>query len=159
MSRREDLRAAARYVTGLGPFLRRPLGSGEAHRRVRDQLALRETAFLDLLERSVFDRRDRDGGPYLKLLRHAGVSKEDVRELVRHEGIEGALGRLYDEGVYVTLDEFKGRRPIRRGSLEVEVRPSDFDNPLLAHHVEARTSGSRGGVGRREAAGDRRSGR
>jgi hypothetical protein len=77
-------------------------------------------------------------------LQNAGVVFADVVSLVRQLGVEGALARLYESGVYVTLDEFKGRRPIQRPGLELAVRPQDFDNPLLSKHYEALNSGSRG---------------
>ncbi len=47
-------------------------------------------------------------------------------------------------GVRVSLDEFKGRRPIERSGLHLDVRASDFDNPLARSHFEASTGGSRG---------------
>jgi hypothetical protein len=46
--------------------------------------------------------------------------------------------------VYVTLEEFKGRRAIERGGMRRPAHPKDFDNPLLSRHFEARTGGSRG---------------
>lgn len=59
-------------------------------------------------------------------------------------GLEGALEAWYDRGVHVSIDEFKGRKPIVRGGLTIETRPEDFDNPLLVHHYDTRTGGSRG---------------
>ena len=47
----------------------------------------------------------------------AGFELADIRRLVEDLGLEEALERLYDAGVYVTQDEFKGRQPIRRGAL------------------------------------------
>src|SRR5262249_45713148 len=46
-------------------------------------------------------------------------------------------------GVYVTLDEFKGRCPIQRGALVVESDAQSFDNPLTTRHYEAQSGGSR----------------
>ena len=43
----------------------------------------------------------------------------------------------------MTLDEFKGRVPIRRGQSVVPTEGGAFDNPLLTRHYEARTGGSR----------------
>ena len=63
---------------------------------------------------------------------------------LRQAGLEATLAWLYDEGIYVTLDQFKGRRPIERPGLGLPVRATDFDNPLLVHHYEASTGGSRG---------------
>ena len=71
------------------------------------------------------------------------ITYDTCTRLVDAHGIEGMLGRLYDAGVHVTLDEFKGRRPIRRGDLVIPTDARSFDNPLLARHFEARTGGSR----------------
>jgi hypothetical protein len=43
----------------------------------------------------------------------------------------------------VRLDEFKGRHPIRRGSLVFEVSSRDFDNPLSTKHFAGQSGGSR----------------
>jgi hypothetical protein len=63
---------------------------------------------------------------------------------VNSEGLEGALQRLYDAGVYVTQAELRARQPIRRDGLEFRVSESDFDNPLVLAAYEAHTSGSSG---------------
>jgi hypothetical protein len=67
-----------------------------------------------------------------------------LARLLREEGLEGALGTLARQGVYVTVDEFKGRRPIVRGDLSLTVTPRAFMNPAAASHLSARTGGSRG---------------
>ncbi len=68
--------------------------------------------------------------------------------MVCREGLEGALEKLYNEGVYITLDEFKGRQPIKRSGFCLSVNHNDFDNPLLTRHYEAKKNGSRS-VGKR----------
>ncbi len=84
------------------------------------------------------------GSPYGKLFRHAGVTPADVTHLVDESGVEGALQRLWTEGVYVSLAEFKGQAPMTRGSLTVAVKPEDFYNPLLSRDYETQTSGGSG---------------
>ncbi len=81
---------------------------------------------------------------YYKLLEHAGFTLADVRHLLHEVGLEGALERLYDAGVYVTQDEMKGRRPIERGSMVISTKPADFDSPVGHAVVEGQTSGSTG---------------
>ncbi len=132
---------ALRFVKELGGFLRQPFEPRVELEGVRRQLATRQESFLDLLDRGVFTQPH---SPYLSLMREAGIESGDVEELVRAEGVEGALGRLFDAGVRVSLDELKGRRPIRRPGFERETRASDFDNPLRRSHFEGRTGGSRG---------------
>jgi len=68
----------------------------------------------------------------------------DVERLVRQEGLEGTLGRLYEAGVYLTIEEFKGRRPVVRGSTRFSLARRDLRNPRAAVHAFARSGGSRG---------------
>jgi hypothetical protein len=64
--------------------------------------------------------------------------------MVAEVGVERALEKLYDAGVYVTVEEFKGRAPIQRDGLEIPVTAADFDNPLVNRGTPTSTSGSRG---------------
>jgi len=136
-----ELVAFGRFVGGLRRFLRHRLDADECRRRIVHNLQEREASFLRLIGQGVFARRD---SAYRKLFAHAGVSFEDVCDLVARRGLEQALAILFDAGVYLRLDEFKGRRPIRRGSLVLEVEPHDFDNPLSAKHFASQSGGSRG---------------
>jgi hypothetical protein len=81
---------------------------------------------------------------YLKLLQHAGIAFEDIKRDVEEAGLEATLEKLYDAGVYVTIEEFKGRAPIRRDGLEIPLDKVDFLNPLAGDGLEASTGGSRG---------------
>lgn len=86
--------------------------------------------------------------PYRKLFEHAGIELGDAARLVADDGIEGALDRLYDAGVYVTRDEFRGAAPIERPGLSLGVNDEDFDNRLLETVRRGTTGGSRS-LGRR----------
>ncbi len=59
--------------------------------------------------------------------------------------MEGALCTLLRCGVYLTVDEFKGRRPVVRGTARLTVEPDQLRNPLSAFHVPLRSGGSRSG--------------
>ena len=137
----QGLRMSARYAAALPKFLRCPLSPLECRQRIENQLRNREQTFLQILERGIFGNPN---SPYRKLLANAGAEFGDIAQAVRANGIENTLERLHGEGVYVTLDEFKGRQPIKRPGLELPVRATDFDNPLLLKHYETRTGGSRG---------------
>jgi hypothetical protein len=137
----KNLAMAARLMRDLKPFLQQPLTLEESVRLLRDRLARRDEAFLDIIARAVFGN---PRSPYLPLLNEAKIRYADVEGWVRRDGVEEALGELYAAGVYVTLDEFKGRRPIRRSGLELPVQAHDFDNPLHLAHYEAGSGGSRG---------------
>jgi hypothetical protein len=130
-----------RYVLGLRGFLRTPIDLDDARRQIHHAIETRPEQLISIVGRAVFGRPQ---SPYLRLLDHAGVERQDFEALVRDDGVEGALSRLYDEGVYVTVGELKGKRPIRRGSLVFDATPRDFDNPLLVKHYEASTGGSGG---------------
>ncbi len=112
-----------------------------ARRLVAEQHARRDESFVDLLERAVYGGRD---NPYRALLAAADIELGDVRRLIDEHGLEGALRELHDSGVYVTLDEFKGRTPVERGGVVFPADSAAFDNPLLAKHFEAATGGTRG---------------
>jgi len=63
--------------------------------------------------------------------------------MVADAGVQGALERLYDSGVYVSVEEVRGREPVRRPGLEFATSAHDFDNPWLAGRYQARSGGSR----------------
>jgi len=124
----------------LGPFLRATLTPERAVQMSRRGLARRNEAWLDTLDRALTPNAL---NPYSRLLHHAGIAMRDVREAVRQGGLEATLEMLYEHGVYVTAEEFKGRTPIRRGSLSIDVGSHDFDHPLARSDFETRTGGSR----------------
>lgn len=134
-----------RYLRGLPSYLGERLDPRVAPAWVAQAIQQRSTEFLRLLDEGVF-RNPRS--PYRDLFSWAGLEPEDVRRSVRAEGVEGALRRLFEAGVYVTLEEFKGQSSIERGGRERGVGPADFDNPLTSRHFEGWSGGS-GGTPRR----------
>ncbi|MDR7419229.1 MAG: hypothetical protein QN178_10005 [Armatimonadota bacterium] len=136
-----DLRAAARFLWSLPAYLRRPLSREEAAAIVRRRLTRREADFLDLIDRAVYANPQ---NPYCKLLALAGCEPGDLKALVKRDGVEGALTVLFRHGVYLTVDEFKGRKAVRRGSTVLQVNPADLRMPWPAAFLPAQTSGSGG---------------
>lgn len=136
----EDLRAGLRLLTGLPRFVRRPLTLAAARRLLDERLAEREADFLRVARAAVGTA----ASPYGALLRRAGCEEGDLARLLREKGLEITLRTLAHQGVYVTVDEFKGRRPIVRGELSLTVTPRAFMNRGSAGHLSARTGGSRG---------------
>jgi hypothetical protein len=139
--RADEALMAVRLAHDLPGFLRTPLTLDAARSRVRRQLEQRERRFLQTVDRLVYGY---PRSPYLQLLRHLGCERGDFHALVGREGIEGALRHLADLGVYVTFDEFKGRRPTVRGSATFTFTDRDFDSPLQRWHFFEATGGSRG---------------
>ncbi len=137
----DEARAGSRLLRGLPSFLRHPLTLADARSILAHRLRSRETDFLTLVRRVAYER---PGSLYQRLLAFAGCEYGDLEGLVRREGVEGALRELLRHGVYLTVDEFKGRQPLRRGPLTWEVSPGTLQNPWSKFHLASRTSGSRG---------------
>jgi hypothetical protein len=136
-----DLKAFRRYASGLPRFLEEPLSAERCREGIRERLHAREDNFLRILERGIYGQT---GSPFRALLVNAGAEHGDVAQLVRSQGVEEALARLCDEGVYVTYEEFKGLRPLERPGLSLSVKPTDFDNPLFLPAYSAANTGSSG---------------
>jgi hypothetical protein len=137
----EELVMGARFLRQLPHFLRRPVRGEEARAVLRHRLEHRNADFLALARTMIFDRPD---SPYRTLLAHAGCCYGDLERLVRIEGLEPALQVLYRAGVYLTVDEMKGRRPVVRGGKPMSLEPSRLRNPTAAPHLVTRSSGTRG---------------
>jgi hypothetical protein len=144
MTAREALDEAAlgwRLVRALQPLLREPLDVPRARAIVRERLERRAADFLWIARQAIYDG---PVAPYRELLAAAGCRYPDLERLVMREGVEGALRTLLRHGVYLTVDEFKGRQAVRRGSLTIPVSPEALRNPWSRFHLPSRTTGSRG---------------
>ncbi len=137
----DELQMFGRYAAGLRGFFRKKMSLDESRQLLRKQVAKREESLLELLRLGVWGNPQ---SPYLPLFRNAGIDWGGVVELVRREGVDNGLTKLYEAGVYVTTDEFKGKTPIRRPGLEHPVSHTDFDNPLITAHFEGKTGGTSG---------------
>jgi hypothetical protein len=138
---RGRVRPFASFLGGLRGFLRDEYSVERALREVRTALDQRDDNFVSMVHTTIYDN---PASPYRPLLDRAGCELGDLAAGVRTNGLEPTLVELRRSGVYVSFDEFKGRTPIVRGEVVVDVRPEDFDNPLLASGYRARTSGSTG---------------
>ena len=136
-----ELMIGGRFLCKLPSFLRHPLTLQEIRPILRRRLEQREADFLGLMKRAVYEYA---GSPYRDLLRLAGCEYGDLERLMVQGGVEGTLRTLFREGVYLTAEEFKGRRPIVRGNATIAVDPNSFQNSLSTSAVPAHTSGSRG---------------
>jgi len=129
-----------RFAFGLRRFLGEPATAERGRALIQQRLRDRNSDFLALVKGAVYSS---GRGPYVPLLRMAGCEYADLERMVRSHGIEPTLERLRAEGVYITIDEFKCRYPIVRGTTTVECTPNDFDNPFLTAGLQASSSGSR----------------
>ncbi len=128
-----------RFGLGLPAFVRERITLADAERSIQEGTRVRAARLLHLIDRAIFAH---PRSPYFKLFRAAGCEPGDVRALLRREGVEGALRRLYESGVYVSYEELKGIVPAVRGSRTFVFRDADFDNPLVTPHLHSRTGGS-----------------
>ncbi len=136
----EDLSRGLRFFGRLPFILWRRVSLEEARAGLRRDLEHREENFLSHVCRTIYEYPD---SPYQKLLGIAGCGYGDLEKLVRQDGVDGALYALFRQGVYLTLDEFKGRQPIIRGSSTLALNPRKLRNPLTTTHLARDTGGSR----------------
>lgn len=137
----EQLVATGRLLRDLPAFARRPIGPAEATATIKRRLETRTGRFLAIAAWGIYGY---SRSPYRRLLRAAGCELGDLRALVTTEGLEGALERLARRGVYLDFDEYKGQRPVVRGSERFVLAGADLDNPREAPHLFSRTGGTRG---------------
>ena len=116
----------------------------QARKIVSARLGKREQSFLEIIQRQIFGYAQ---SPYLKLMRHAGLEQGDIQRLLRQDGLEGCLHSLLKAGVYLSVDEFKGRKPAARGSASIETGPLNLRNPGSEFHIPVHSGGSRTGSG------------
>ncbi len=135
-----DLQSAYRFLTRIPPILRRPIRAAEAYAKLGAELEQRQEDFLGLVREGIFAN---DRSPYLKLFRHAGCEFEDIETLVHREGIEDTLLALFRMGVYLTVNELKGRTAVIRGSTRFEIAPGDLRDPSVRADWYGQTGGSR----------------
>jgi hypothetical protein len=140
----DSVQGFVRYTRGLRRFLAESLPEPAARKRIVDDLARREESFLMVLQRGVFESLS---SPYRRLFARAGIELTDVARMVRDGGLESALSRLHEEGVWLSIAEVKGKELVRRGDWTMKIEPGALHNPLVTGHFEASTSGSRSSGG------------
>ena len=135
-----DLMSTPRLLRSLGEFFATPLTPARAAALVRQRLERREERFLAHVDRVVFGVPH---SPYRTLLQSVGCDRPALAQAVRAHGLEGALAQLRDAGVYLSYEEFNGRREVVRGGRTFRFTPADFDNPLRDVDLEVRSGGTR----------------
>jgi len=100
----------------------------------------RDRNFLDLCDSQIFGNKQ---SPYQKLFDSAGYTREKLAALVKDLGLEAALVQLAVDGIYLDIDEFKGKKPVIRPGLHMIVDASAFDI-IKGPGVTLKSSGSRG---------------
>jgi hypothetical protein len=96
--------------------------------------------FLSLCESAIYAN---PRSPFRSLLQGAGYTWERLSAFARARGLETALAQLATDGVYLDINEFKGKKPIVRGALTLRLDESDLDL-VTGPSVFLQSSGSRG---------------
>ncbi len=136
------IREALRYSRmglAFGRHLRTPLDPAP-EQTIRRCLENRGTNFLTLAGKVLADPEH----PYSQLFRIAGCSYADLETAVRKDGVERTLQALMREGVYVSHDEFRGRKEIVRGGKHIPSNPESWLNREGRGGIVYSSSGSSG---------------
>ena len=140
MSIISDLVKYSRLALGLRGFLHGTVTLEESQQRLAERLRNREQNFLSLVQKGIYQNPK---SPYLKLLELAGCQFGDIESGVNQEGIESTLQKLLAAGVYLSWEEFKGRKAVVRGGRQFQFSEQDFYNPFLPVYYQSQSSGSR----------------
>ncbi|NQT31631.1 MAG: hypothetical protein HQ588_04780 [Deltaproteobacteria bacterium] len=135
-----DLIKYSRLAFGLRGFLHGTVTLEESKRVLAERLRDREKNFLSLVQKGIYQNPK---SPFLKLLGVAGCEFGDIEAGVNKEGIEATLQKLLADGVYISWEEFKGRKEVVRGGEHFQFKQRDFDNPFLDVYYRVQSSGSR----------------
>ncbi len=136
----EKLGYYRRMLTGMRALLKKP-PYADPEAVIRHQFAHREEIWLRLVERVVFANPE---NPYHQMFHLAGCTHGDLSAAVSKDGLESTLAALHRAGVYLTHDEFKGRKPIVRSNRTLEAKPAWYFNPLVkGGGIESTSGGSR----------------
>ncbi|MBM3155803.1 MAG: hypothetical protein FJ004_00780 [Chloroflexi bacterium] len=124
----------------LRAFLKHTITLEDSKRVIAERLQNRERNFLNLVEKGIYANPE---SPYFKLLGLAGCELGDFKKSVNGDGIEATLSKLLAEGVYISWEEFKGKKELVRGGTTFHINERDFDNPYIPGYYYVRSSGSR----------------
>lgn len=138
------MRKYIRFIDGYRKFHKIRMEPGEAlalaKRSLKERVEAREEHFLNFVQKGIFQY---PASPYRRLLEPKKITFEDLRAWVGKGGLEAALRTLEAEGVYFTVDEFKGRVPVRRNGASFQCNENMFDNPLVAESYAVRSGATR----------------
>jgi hypothetical protein len=128
-----------RLARGLPEFFRDVVTPAQAKEAIRAAVERRGESFLELARSLIYENPI---SPYLRLLKASGCDFSDLCVLVRGEGLEGALVRLADNGVYFDAEEYRGMKEVVRGQEVFRVVPSDFEYRRSQAGVPIESGGS-----------------
>ncbi|HKZ56667.1 MAG TPA: hypothetical protein VJ024_03090, partial [Thermodesulfovibrionales bacterium] len=133
-----------RFLFGLKKFLggriTPPQALELAEKTLQERVRKREENFLSLIEKGIFGYSK---SPYLQLLSPQKITFSDIKKWVERDGLEDTLTRLQMEGIFFTIEEYKGKSRVSRNGIDFIVKERDFDNPFLSAAYEVRSGATR----------------
>ncbi len=121
----ERINTYSKFCLNSRKFLKDTFSLEDCEEIVIDRMQRREENFLNLFE-YIFRH---ENNVYRRLLVNANYSINRIRQMVHDTGVDETLPELVRDGIYITVDEFKGRKPIIRNGLSIRADRGDFDNP------------------------------
>lgn len=135
------------FIVHLRRFLRESSDLKKSRQSIQQRVEQREDNFLSVLKRAIYDNYN---SPYRRIIQSARISFQDIQYSVSRSGIEETLRFLKKKGVYLTLDEIKGRKRTIRSGLDIRFKESDFNNPCISPAFYIQSGGTmNGGTGTR----------
>jgi hypothetical protein len=134
-----DIGGMVRLIKAVPAFFRERVTLERAKEEIKRNLSRREERFLDIVRSQIFERPE---SPYRQLLRLAGCEFVDLQARVKDCGIEDTLTQLAREGVYLSSDEFKGKKEVIRGRHCFRVTPGCFENRNASGGYRTQSSGT-----------------
>ncbi|WP_143311613.1 phenylacetate--CoA ligase family protein [Candidatus Methanoperedens nitratireducens] len=135
-----DISELFRFYSDLYRFLGEKITLEESMGIIAQRLKKRDEMFLEFIKEKIYEKED---SPYLKLMKTTGLEFKDIESFVADRGIEGTLKELAERGVYLTIDEFKGRSVCKRNGHTFSFREEDFNNITSAAGIRGATGGTR----------------
>jgi hypothetical protein len=133
-----------RFLLGLGKFLKGRVEPSEAielaKKIMKERVERREGNFLNLMKKGAFEY---EKSPYHMLLGPKKIQYADLKGWVERDGLESALDQLQQEGVYFTVEEYKGIKDVSRNGRTFRLAEKAFDNPFLSVAYEVRSGATR----------------
>jgi hypothetical protein len=129
------------YSKNIRKFLGEALTIEKCKGYVREAMNMREETFLICAKKLIYENFM---SPYRRLLEASHIGYLDLERLVRKNGIVTALQELKEAGVYITFEEFKGKKAVFRHNQKWLFKPKDFLNPRNQGFCPVLSGASRG---------------
>lgn len=130
-----------RRTAKLQEFVRNRVSLEDCRQSVLEKSRNRTDNFLHCLKTLIYENKD---SPYAYLLDLSHISFLDIERVVSRQGVEPALQWLRQEGVYITSEEFKGKKAVIRKGSRFSFSPELFRNRRSDSMGEVHGGGSTG---------------